>query len=264
MKEYKGAVFFDFDGTLVDEREKLYIPTDATKNSIERLKQNGYMVGLATGRAKCYVPETGIGFDCYVTSNGAYAAVNDKIIADEVFGADELKTLFKFFAENNMGYMTENQEQCFYSTANYDQFEEMINKFNISMVCFSPMPADGNIKANKMMFTYDDDDTLERLRGEFSDKYYMTKHRHDPSGDLGIKGVTKAGGIQKVIDVFGLDIADTYAFGDGENDLEMLSSVGHGIAMGLHSEKLDGIAEYVTDTVINEGVTAGLKKFRLI
>ena len=31
MKKYNGAVFFDFDGTLVDEKEHIYIPTDETK-----------------------------------------------------------------------------------------------------------------------------------------------------------------------------------------------------------------------------------------
>ena len=64
MKKYKGAVFFDFDGTLVDEREELFEPTDATKDSIERLKRGGYMTCLATGRARCYVPKTSIDFDC--------------------------------------------------------------------------------------------------------------------------------------------------------------------------------------------------------
>ncbi len=264
MNNYKGAVFFDFDGTLVDEREKLFVPTPETQKSVRRLHENGYMVGLATGRAKCYVPETYIDFDCYVTSNGAYAAVGDNIIADEVIETDELREIFKFFEDNNMGYMTESNEQCYYSTSCYEQFEEMIEKFNISTTCFSPMPEIEKVKANKMMFTYYDEDSLERLRKNFGDKYYITMHRHDPSGDLGIKNVSKAEGIRQVIREFNLDISDTYAFGDGENDYEMLATVGHGIVMGHHSPKLDGIAEYITDTVINEGVTKGLKKFGLI
>lgn len=264
MNKYKGAVFFDFDGTLVDEREKLFIPTPETQKSIKLLRENGYMVGLATGRAKCYVPETNIDFDCYVTSNGAYVVVGDNIIVDKAIETNELKELFKFFEENKMGYMTESNDICYYSTSCYDQFEEMIEKFNISMACFRPMPEIEKVKANKMMFTYYDDASLKSLRAKFGDKYYITMHRHDSSGDFGIKNVSKAEGISQVIQEFNLDISDTYAFGDGENDYEMLSAVGHSIVMGHHSPKLDGIAEYITDTVINEGVTKGLKKFGLI
>lgn len=263
--KYKGAVFFDFDGTLVDEREKLYTPTAETLKSLEKLRSNGYMVGLATGRAKCYVPETNINFDCYVTSNGAYAAVKDNIIADETIGAADLKALFEFFDENEMGYMTENNEHCYYCTRCYDQFEEMLKTFNIKINCFSPMPEQiSAVKANKMMFTYKDEISLKKLREKFGNKFNITMHRHDPSGDLGKKGVSKAIGIQQVIREFNLDISDTYAFGDGENDYEMLKTVGHGIVMGHHSPLLDGIAEYITDTVINEGVTKGLENFGLI
>ncbi len=264
MNKYKGAVFFDFDGTLVDERVKLYDPTPETLKSVKQLHENGYMVGLATGRSKCYVPEINIDFDCYVTSNGAYAAVGDKIITDKVISIKDLKNLFAFFEDNRMGYITESQEQCHYSTSCYEQFEEMIEKFNISMTCFSPMPEIEKVKANKMMFTYYDPESLEKLHSEFGDKFYITMHRHDPSGDLGIKGVSKAEGIKQVISEFGLDISDTYAFGDGENDYEMLTSVGHSIVMGHHAPILNNIAEYITDTVINEGVTKGLKKFGLI
>lgn len=265
MKNYIGAVFFDFDGTLVDEREKIFLPTEATKASIETLQSNGYMVGLATGRSKCYIPETGIDFDCFVTSNGAYAAVDDKIVVNEVINTADIIELFEFFRKNNMGFMTENQKQCFYSTTCYTQFEEMIETFNISMNNFSPMPESAaSVRANKLMFTYDDEESLKKLRDKFSEKFHITMHRHDPSGDLGIKGVSKAVGIQKVISEFNLDIADTYAFGDGENDYEMLSTVGHAVVMGHHSAKLSSIASLITDTVINEGVTKALEKLKLI
>ena len=59
----RGIVFFDFDGTLVDETARIYRPTAATKEALRQLKENGYLAVLATGRAKCYVPETGIAWE---------------------------------------------------------------------------------------------------------------------------------------------------------------------------------------------------------
>ena len=90
MKDYKGAVFFDVDGTLVDERLKIYQPTEMTKQAIARLKENGYLVGIATGRSRCYTPKTDIDFDCYVTSNGAVAEVDGKEIHNDFISKEDL------------------------------------------------------------------------------------------------------------------------------------------------------------------------------
>ena len=41
--EYKGIVFFDYDGTLTDENEKIFTPTEKTKKAIDALNENGYL-----------------------------------------------------------------------------------------------------------------------------------------------------------------------------------------------------------------------------
>ena len=47
-----------------------------------------------------------------------------------------------------------------------------------------------------------------------------------------VRDGSKATGIRKTIDYLGFSIQDTYAFGDGLNDMEMLKEVGTGVAMG--------------------------------
>ena len=265
MKNYRGAVFFDFDGTLVDEGEKIFIPTKSTKDSIQKLQENNFMVGLATGRARCYVPETGIDFDCYITSNGACATVNGEYIINDKLTTNELTELISYFDENNYGYITENHDACYYSKNNYESFMEMMNHFNISMNCFFPMPEDINIvQANKMMFTYNGDKLFSKLIENFGDKYNIAKHRSNPSGDLVKQNISKASGINQIMKHFKLDLNDTYAFGDGDNDYDMLKTVGYGIAMGKHTKQLENIASFVTETVLNEGITVGLKNYGLI
>ena len=63
-----------------------------------------------------------------------------------------------------------------------------------------------------------------------------------------------------------LDIAkeDTFALGDGVNDLEMLGFVGHGIAMGNASQVAKDAAEYVTNHIHEDGVLNALKHYNLI
>lgn len=264
MKKYNGAVFFDFDGTLVDEKEKIYTPTKATLDSIKQLRKNNYMVGIATGRAECYIPDTTIDFDCYVTSNGAFASVDKKVVFNDLISTSELKSLFDFFEAHYMGYMTENNEKCYYSKTGQQQFIDMMELFNMEMDCFYPMPNIEEVTANKLMFTYKNEPDIYKLQDKFGEDYTIARHRSNPSGDLVKSYISKATGIEHVIKEFGLDISDTFAFGDGENDFEMLGAVGHGITMGVHAKNLEQVAEHVTDTVLNEGVTKALKKYGLI
>lgn len=99
MKDYKGAVFFDFDGTLVDEKADIYVPTETTKKSIAALKENNYMTCLATGRAMCYIPETQIEFDCYITSNGSCATVDGEYVINDILETKELIELIDFLTK---------------------------------------------------------------------------------------------------------------------------------------------------------------------
>ena len=39
MKDYKGAVFFDFDGTLVDEKADIYVPTAVSYTHLDVYKR---------------------------------------------------------------------------------------------------------------------------------------------------------------------------------------------------------------------------------
>ena len=83
----KGLVLYDYDGTLVDERDEIYVPTQLTKVAISRLQDLGYLCVLATGRALSYIPNGAkdLHLDGYVTSNGAHVTVHGKVIHNDVF-----------------------------------------------------------------------------------------------------------------------------------------------------------------------------------
>ena len=54
------------------------------------------------------------------------------------------------------------------------------------------------------------------------------------------------------------------AFGDGENDIEMLRFVGVGVAMGNGGDAVKAAADYVTDAVDEDGIAKALRHFGLI
>lgn len=49
-----------------------------------------------------------------------------------------------------------------------------------------------------------------------------------------------------------------YAFDEGTNDIEMLETVGYGIAMGNESDEVRKYANVITETVTNDGGLSGL------
>ena len=66
----------------------------------------------------------------------------------------------------------------------------------------------------------------------------------------GGKGV----GIQQILSHYHLEPSSALAFGDGDNDIEMLQAVGHGVAMGNASERLKALASDICGPVAQDGV----------
>jgi hydroxymethylpyrimidine pyrophosphatase-like HAD family hydrolase len=78
------------------------------------------------------------------------------------------------------------------------------------------------------------------------------------------KETGKSKGIEWLMERFGVELENTYAFGDGFNDVDMLTNVGHGIAMGNASPELQRVAEYVTDPPEEDGILRALEHYRIL
>ena len=59
-------------------------------------------------------------------------------------------------------------------------------------------------------------------------------------------------------------MADTVAFGDSLNDIEMIQTASIGVAMGNGRQELKDVADFVTTHVEADGIYNGVKKLKLI
>lgn len=261
---YKGIVFFDYDGTLADEKEGIYYPTDTTKSAIKKLQENGYLAILATGRSKCCVPETGIDFDGYVTSNGGYSEVLKKPTHSAGFNSDEVLELSRKFEEIGLCYSWENQQNCFSDCMSEPKFLAMLDNFKLPRSVFIPKPDTVPPDISKLLITYDYDLQFDKLKEYYNGRFLFDKHRGFMSADVAKYGVEKSLGVRAIAGHLEIDADNIYAFGDGTNDYGMLKYAGHAICMGYHAPVLEEICETITDTVINEGIYKALKKYNLI
>ena len=78
------------------------------------------------------------------------------------------------------------------------------------------------------------------------------------------KGSSKQVGGDKMLDYFGISLDESMAFGDGGNDVLMLKHVGIGVAMGNAEDEVKRAADYVTDSVDEDGVEKALRHFGVI
>ena len=82
--------------------------------------------------------------------------------------------------------------------------------------------------------------------------------------DIIAKGGGKVEGIRKFLQREGIAVEETIAFGDAENDIEMLKFAGIGVAMGNGEEGAKQAADYITADIDDDGVAKALVHFGLI
>ena len=87
---------------------------------------------------------------------------------------------------------------------------------------------------------------------------------HARAFDLIPAGGGKAEGIRHMLERLGLAPEDIAAFGDEENDGDMLRYAGVGVAMGSAPAEVRALADLVTEDVEANGVARGLERLGLL
>src|SRR5690625_7414192 len=88
----KTIVFFDIDGTLVDD-EKQMLAT--TKQAIKDLQRNGVHIAIATGRPPFMFQEIRdeLDIDSYISFNGQQVVCNGEVIYENTLEVQALKKI---------------------------------------------------------------------------------------------------------------------------------------------------------------------------
>ena len=83
-------------------------------------------------------------------------------------------------------------------------------------------------------------------------------------GDFGVKGITKANAVSRLLAYLDADISDTIAFGDAKIDIPMLEYCAYGVAMGNGGAEIKAMADMITDDVEQDGLYHAFEKLELI
>ncbi|NLJ90829.1 MAG: Cof-type HAD-IIB family hydrolase [Clostridiales bacterium] len=257
----RKIVFFDIDGTLY--AHDIGVPR-STIDAIEKLLENDHIPVLSTGRSRAIIPQNliDIGFKGIIAAGGADVSFDNKEIFQIVDNKETAKEIISLLNEGNIDFVLEGPEYVYYDATKDLNIDPHIRGIveTVGIEKFKSFDED-EVVYNKISAAMNKKSViLDGIR----QKYDVIVHSSIPVAEMVPKGTNKAVGIEKMLDYLGIDKKETYAFGDSNNDMEMLDYVEYGIAMGNAYPDVLKRARYKTKSIYDDGIYYGLKDFGLI
>jgi peptidyl-prolyl cis-trans isomerase B (cyclophilin B) len=254
-------IFFDIDDTL-RVKDSAFMPESITE-VFHKLRENGIMTGIATGRNLFgVVPEVrALKPDFYVAINGAYVenGQTGEVLYKNTFSTELIEEIITWLKN----------EQSEYSFVAADSLK--ISKWNkIASDAIGPVYAEleenpDYHKTNEIyqMLTISDHDNQLKLPENLTDKIRLVRWHPNSSDIVPMEG-SKAIGCQQVLEELGLEAENMMNFGDGLNDRELFDFAGLSVAMKVSHPEILEKADYITDSVENDGILKALQALKII
>ncbi len=269
------ALFFDIDGTLVNQKGEF---SASARRALKQAKDKGHKLLLSTGRnfAQIHPQLIDFGFDGYVCAAGAYVKCDGRLIYHKTMREEELKPLTDFLLAHDTMVGLQVEDGSYITPRGLEQIKEGFQKLgvpreNMDSVLGGVHIVDNfdQVKGVEKLFYNWADITVAELADQTSDYFLVQPASFGDimdqySGEIAIRGITKARGMEKALDYYGIDRESSVGFGDAFNDLEMMEYAGVGVAMGNARDEVKRAADYVTDHIDRDGIAKALEKLELI
>ena len=253
------TIFFDVDGTLVSHKTNS-VP-DSTRKTLKLLHENGIKLVLATGRDMRQLkklPVKDIKFDGYLTMNGQLCLDEN---GNELFGnpinEKDTEKMIELINEKTIPITTIGKNGPYINFIN----DQVISAQKAVSSEVAPVKKYHGEKVYQFI-AYGKRDDLKKLVSDLSNCKLSWWNKY--AVDIISKDGGKLAGVNKYLALQGQTLADAMAFGDGENDFEMLKAVKIGVAMGNGEEQVKQIADYITSDINEDGIYKACRHFNLI
>jgi len=269
----------DLDGTLLDYQMNL---SDENKMAMEQAAQKGVMLVVATGRSFLSVPDyvkdiNGIKYA--VTANGAktHDVLTGQLIDGKYIGEDAIDAVWdilnkanimlEVFVEgrpyvHNWDYVN---PHIFGTTETYIKYFLKTRKPVEDIFSFIRKNKN-SIENINLVFRSPDDrwSTLSELENiqKITENFAITSS-FPFNLEIGGYMVDKAGAIENLCNMNGINSNNVMCIGDNINDIGMIEFAGIGVAMGDAAPEVIEAADYVTKKSSESGVAFAIRKFVL-
>ena len=242
-------IFFDIDGTLVDSAIGR-IPAK-TYEALNRLREKGILLCIATGRSPTVLPDfRGFRFDAYCTFNGSLCYTENKTIHSNPLSSKDVAKVLGNAASIGRPVSVATRNRMAANGIDKDLTDYyLLADLTLTIADDFDKVCQGEVYQMMLGCRPSDHDAI--LRGVTDVKIAVS---WDRAADVIPVSSGKGGSIGKILGYFNLDASQALAFGDSYNDIEMLQSVGTGVAMGNAAARLKEIADDVCGNVSEDGI----------
>lgn len=248
MNGYK-LLALDMDGTLLNRKHAI---SADNRKWIRRAIDSGITVMFATGREsqsiKPYVEELGLTSPMVCVNGSEVWQAPDQLMRRHVLKTEWVAELYNLAKEYDCRYWAYTVDEVFTKERWLEridpQDERQWLKFGIH--CDNPS-------------------RLAEIRAILASAgRYELSNSSSSNIEVNPAGISKASGIRDICKLLGIGMAEVAACGDSLNDLEMIRSVGLGIAMGNAQETVKRAAKAVTGTNEEDGVAQAIRTYLLL
>lgn len=255
------AVFFDIDGTLVSfESHQVAL---SAKKALTQLQANGIKIFIATGRMLPMITVVDdIPFDGYITYNGAYCVDGKKeVIYSNPIPQDDLDSLVNHLKHDPFPVAFMLKDEMTVNMVSED-VEAVAHHVNVTVPRIEEPYIAVQQDVYQLCLYVNNDKERDVLQSVFR---HCASNRWSPLfADINVDINNKQTGIDRILEHYQIDLSETMAFGDGGNDIPMLQHVAVGVAMGNASDEVKASADYITDSVDEDGIANALRHYGLI
>lgn len=265
----RKLIFFDIDGTIITEGTSDRMIPDSLPKTLHALQKNGHLCFINTGRAFAEVDTVirALPFDGYICGCGTYIEHHGKELYSHTIPFDLGNELLSSLRECRLEWLLEGKENVYYSSHDYHTHIGDFKKEHALLIpeafhTISP-EEENNLTFDKFCICLGQNHQFENFYNRYQDILTFIDRKHG-FYEIVPKGHSKASGIAFLEAYFEIPHEDTIAIGDSTNDLPMLEYADYSIAMGNSARELFEIVDYVTDSVMDDGIYHAMQHLQLI
>lgn len=271
-------ICLDLDGTLLNSKHQM---TERTINTLRQVEALGVKIAIVTGRPAYdarYHANLISDQAYFIGANGTVAghtSMSD-LILEEAISKENLRQLRMIAKQIGVKPVVFTRDQTvIHGLGDYIMHHFMVKAFrnvhskNLRYISkekhFYAFIEEDNIAIQKVCFFITDHkkaNLAQKLLSEHSD--FELAITSKICFEITQKGMNKSHGIKKLTQYLDIKREKVIAFGDSENDREMLKYVGHGVAMGNAPQTIKAVANAITDTNDEDGVAQFLHQIYLL
>lgn len=251
----KKILFLDLDGTLLNDERQI---SPGNRAALYEALEQGHRVVINTGRPleSAIQLNQDLGLTkkgCYLISfNGGYIydPYSGEVIYRQCLTIPQAVEVAELFNQANVHVQSYDSHQVLVEPRWEDEsLRRYCNKVNMSYRVLPDFATGLQEEPAKVLaISYTDRAALERIEAQINEQYTDVECFFSCKEFLEVvpKGVHKGNALIRLCELLGMDVADSVAAGDAENDLAMLRAAGTGCAMANGVDAVKQIADYIT------------------